>query len=241
MKPEQSEALKQLVNALATFLDSGWQSEGSGNANDPHAGMDPDDLVCESVEPGGEIHTAVCTVQPFYGRGLPAPDARNTWRELQRVCRHETDPYKRQNEAHHHAGNLLRWAKQEEKQQLPPVPLGVEVEGKPQTAMKYLTSWREILIALEFKNNREDKQKVSRLNKSYSGPIEIPGQGKQPFVDKAKLLEWWAGLETKVREDSERQRNAQATASNQHDFGRDGKVTPDISGGIKKRRRDRKP
>ena len=119
--------------------------------------------------------------------------------------------------------------------------LCVKVEGKPQTLPKYLTSWREILIALEFKNNREDKQKVSRLNKSYSGPIEIPGQGKQPFVDKAKLLDWWAGLEAKVKEGRQRKLDAQATVANRHDFGREGEVTPGISGGIKKRRRDRNP
>ena len=120
----------------------------------------------------------------------------------------------------------------------------VEVPAPPhesQPPAKYLASWREILVALGFRNNRENKQKVSRLNKSYAGPIEIPGQGKQPFADKAKLLDWWAGLEEKVKESQQRKQDAQATVANRHDFGRDGEVAPDIAGGVRKRRKDRKP
>jgi len=120
-------------------------------------------------------------------------------------------------------------------------PFHISSEAAAEAPPQYLTSWREILIALGFKNNREDKQKVSRLNKSYSGPIKTPGQGKQPFVKKAELLSWWAGLEAKVNETQQRKRDAQATLANQHDFGRDGEVTPDISGGVKKRRQNRKP
>ena len=84
--------------------------------------MDPDELLCESVEPGGEIHNAICAVQRFYAGKLPAPVARNTWRELQRVCRHETDLYKRQNEAHRYAGNLKDWAHGEIQKDKPEPP-----------------------------------------------------------------------------------------------------------------------
>jgi hypothetical protein len=105
----------------------------------------------------------------------------------------------------------------------------------------HLASWREILITLGMHHNDEDKQKVSRLNKTYSGPITTPGQGKQPFVEKAKLLEWWRGLEAKALESQQRQRDAQATVSARHGYGRKGEVAPGIAGGVKKRRRDRKP
>jgi len=117
----------------------------------------------------------------------------------------------------------------------------IDVQRSSAVPPVYLNTWREILITLGLKNNREDKQKVSRLNRTYSGPINIPGQGKQPFVDKAKLLEWWASLEAKVKEARQREQDAQATIANRHDFHRDGEVVPDISGGVTKRRRDRKP
>jgi len=104
---------------------------------------------------------------------------------------------------------------------LSPAPLGGDVEGKPPELPQYLTSWREILIALGFKYNQEGKQKVSRLNESYSGPIKTPGQGMQPLVDKAKLLEWWPGLEAKAEEKQRRKQDAQATFASRHDFGRD--------------------
>ena len=112
---------------------------------------------------------------------------------------------------------------------------------RPEAVAQYLTSWREILVALTLTNNQEDKQKVSRLNKSYSGPIKILGQGKQPFVDKAELLGWWTGLKEKVESELARQRDAQATVANRHDFGRDSEVFPDIAGGVHKQRNDRQP
>jgi hypothetical protein len=103
-----------------------------------------------------------------------------------------------------------------------------------------LASWREILIALGLHDNKEDKGKLSRLNKTYAGPITIPGQGRQPLVEKAKLLEWYQGLAAKVQAKQDRQRDAQATVSARHDYGREGEVAPDLAGGVKKRRH-RKP
>lgn len=140
---EQLEALQRLVCALKDFLESGGQSEGSGNVNDPHAGMDPDELLCESVEPGGEIHNAVRAVQPFCGGNLPAPKARNPWRDLQWVCRHETDPYKRQNEAHRHAGSLQAWARGEIKKNTGgTVSETVVNSGGQVTDVDYVEKWK---------------------------------------------------------------------------------------------------
>lgn len=108
----QLTALLQLSDALSQFLDGGDESEGS-TGDDPRAGMTGDDLDCDSVDPGGEIHNAICAIQPFYGGKLPAPHPRNLWRELQRVCRREVDPYKRQNQAHELAGDLRKWVDRE--------------------------------------------------------------------------------------------------------------------------------
>ena len=57
-------------------------------------------------------------------------------------------------------------------------------------------------------------------------------------MDKAKLLEWWNGLEQKFRDEKQRQRDAKATTAAQHPYGQGGIVAPGISGGVKKRRRD---
>ena len=111
-------------------------------------------------------------------------------------------------------------------------------QGKPAALLR---GWRDILIALGMKHNDEDKQKVSALNKSYEGPIHIPGRGCQPLADKGKLIEWWNGLAAKVQAEQDRQRDAKATISARYNYGGGSEVAPDISGGVKKRRCDRKP
>jgi hypothetical protein len=108
------------------------------------------------------------------------------------------------------------------------------------TPNQYLASWREILVALGLKNNREDQQKVKKLNKDYSGPIIIPKRGAQPKSDRKTLIERWNGLEEKFHDSQQRRKDAQATAAAQHPFGQKGIVVPGISGGVRKRRRDRK-
>ena len=112
-------------------------------------------------------------------------------------------------------------------------------DGVEQGPPTYLANWREILVALGMKDNQEDRQTVGRLNKSYAGPIATPGQGRQPFAEKTGLLEWWAGLDAKVQAEQDRNRDATASVSSGHPFGRGGQVVPDISGGVQKRRRDR--
>jgi hypothetical protein len=106
---------------------------------------------------------------------------------------------------------------------------------------EYLASWREILISLEMKNNREDKQKVSRLNETYSGPIIPGGQGKQPLANKQKLLAWFTNLEIQFQDQLNQAKGKSADAESQHNWGRTGTAAPDIGGGVKKRRRNRKP
>jgi hypothetical protein len=112
-------------------------------------------------------------------------------------------------------------------------------ERTPAAPVQYLTNWREILVALGMKSNKEDREKVRNLNVQYGGPIVIPRQGAQPKVDKAKLVAWWNGLEAQWTVGYQRARDAKPTTDAQHPYGRNGTLAPEISGGVRKRRRDR--
>ena len=91
---------------------------------------------------------------------------------------------------------------------------------------QYLTSWRAILVALGMKSNAEDRERVRHLNATYEGPILIPKQGAQPKVDKAKLVEWWNGLEAQWTTGRQPGRDAQPTIEAQYSYGRDGVWCP---------------
>jgi hypothetical protein len=106
---------------------------------------------------------------------------------------------------------------------------------------KYLLSWREILGALELKNNTESKNRVRRMNVQHPGPIPVSGQGKQPRVEKGKLLEWWNGLEDRFEESSAKQADEAATVEGRYSHGRDGVVVPGIAGAVKKGRGRQSP
>ena len=110
------------------------------------------------------------------------------------------------------------------------------ISGNHAIPAQYLTNWREILIALDMKNNREDQSKVRILNEKYDGPIVIPGQGSQPKAEKNKLIAWWNGLAAKWTTVGSKTINAAATVANQYEYGREGVVVPDIAGGVKKRK-----
>jgi hypothetical protein len=107
--------------------------------------------------------------------------------------------------------------------------------------VEYLLSWREILDVLGMKNNTEERDKVRNLSDHYDGPILVPGRGSQPKVVKTKLLEWWNGLEIQWEVGHNRERDSKPTASDRYSYGKDGTVVPDIAGGVKRRRKDRKP
>jgi hypothetical protein len=102
----------------------------------------------------------------------------------------------------------------------------------------YLMNWPEILDAVGMANNDEMKRRLRSLNKKYSGPIQMPRQGGRPKVDKTKLLKWWNGLEERFRESAQKQVDARSTLQAQYHHGRDGTVFPEISGHVRKRRRD---
>jgi hypothetical protein len=120
-------------------------------------------------------------------------------------------------------------------------PATTPAPARDQTPIQWLTNWREILSALDIRDNMEDREKVRNLHTRYNGPILFPGQGAQPKADKAKLIEWWNHLDVEFTVGHNRDRDSQPTASARHRFGKNGQVAPEIGGSIKSRRRDRKP
>jgi hypothetical protein len=112
-------------------------------------------------------------------------------------------------------------------------PPAVVPAGSPAV---YLLSWREILGVVDLKNNEENRRRVRELTERYQGPIILPARGGQPKVNKAKLLEWWNGLEIRWKTGGEG-RNAEATTQDQYAYGKSGEVVPEISGHVKKKRR----
>jgi len=114
-------------------------------------------------------------------------------------------------------------------------------EAADQAPAEYLTNWRAILVALERKNNAVNREQVRHLNDTYGGPILFPGQGAQPKVNKAKLIEWWNGLEAQWAVGPNKARDVKPSTASRHNYGRAGVAIPEISGGEKQRRKDRKP
>lgn len=107
---------------------------------------------------------------------------------------------------------------------------------------KLLFGWAEILQALGRKNGRTERNRVNSANKRFAGPIRSSGrQGGQPFADQVKLLDWWNRLETnsaEIQEQAQQDKAArEAIRKGRHNFGRDGEVSPEVSGSIKRRRR----
>lgn len=102
----------------------------------------------------------------------------------------------------------------------------------------YLTSWTEILSFLEMIPDK--KRWLVKANERYDGPI-IPGeQGEQPFCECGELRRWYGSLAERLRQIQQHKRDRQATVADKYKYGRDGTVVPEISGAVKKRRRDAK-
>ena len=103
----------------------------------------------------------------------------------------------------------------------------------------WLTGWHAITSALKMKY--ADREKVKSLNTRFSGPITNKGPGTQPIVDRAKLIDWWDKLDQQQQELSNQQQGRRLSAETTHNFGRAAEVAPEISGSIKKRRKQSKP
>jgi hypothetical protein len=81
-------------------------------------------------------------------------------------------------------------------------PVDTRSEGKPDAKFVPLTSWNEIITALNephgktvWKNDDQTRDKIKKLNVEFDGPIVMPeGRGTQPRVSKDELLKWMSGL-----------------------------------------------
>jgi len=111
-----------------------------------------------------------------------------------------------------------------------------ETPPQPIVPVTYLMTWVEILNALNLSNTFENKRRVRDANLLFDGPIIPPSKGSQPRVNKAKLLEWWNGLEDRFREIKQNQVDKQATVQEQYKYAKDGTVAPGIAGHVRKRR-----
>jgi hypothetical protein len=111
--------------------------------------------------------------------------------------------------------------------------------GAPNEApRKLLRGWHAIAAAVSMPyRQRED---VKRLNASRGGPITCPGRGKKPMVYCGDLINWWNQLATQQQDLANQQEGARLSAKGAHHFGRDGKAAPEIGGGVKKRRQDKR-
>lgn len=120
-----------------------------------------------------------------------------------------------------------------------PAPSAPARLGGEQIPAKLLMNWAQILNSLDLPNDDTNRHLVRRLNSEHDGPLLFGGQGSQPKVNKAMLIEWWNGLEERFREIDERSRDKAATVDSIHEYGRSGIVVPEIGGSVKKRRSSR--
>lgn len=173
--------LHELIGALEQFLESGQTSERD----------DPNEVDWEAVEPHGYLHDAVRRVETYYlPQKLPAPQARNAWRDLLRTCRHENDLFKRQNEAHEHAYQLKQWAKG-------------EIDRLGQTNDEQLTTLR---IEATARSESTCRKKFITLTEEIIARIE-----------EAEGPEWWFHVEPLSEKLESLRRQIDFSSSNQHD------------------------
>lgn len=108
------------------------------------------------------------------------------------------------------------------------------------TPIQYAMNWREIVETLGMRNNTTSRTQVGGLNEFYNGPIIKGKRGQPPKVDKAKLIEWWNGLEDEFKRNESAAEAKAESVTQRYQHGRDATVFPEIQGHEKKRRRKRK-
>jgi hypothetical protein len=103
---------------------------------------------------------------------------------------------------------------------------------------KLLVGWHDITAALEMPYSR--REDIQRLNQSLNGPISNHGAGTKPMVYFNDLLRWWNTLAALQQDMANQRDGAKLSAEAQHNYGRDGTAAPEIGGGVKERRKDRR-
>jgi hypothetical protein len=113
----------------------------------------------------------------------------------------------------------------------------IDISIPSQSPRKLLKGWHEITEALEMRYNQ--RADIKSLNERYQGPIRNRGKGTKPMVYKEDLIDWWNKLAIMEQEFANRREGSNLSAEAQHDYGREGRAAPEISGEVKKRRRDK--
>jgi hypothetical protein len=103
---------------------------------------------------------------------------------------------------------------------------------------KLLTGWHDICAALE--TPYAQREHIKSMNDRFDGPITNKGAGTLPMVYQDLLIEWWNRLAIQAQESTNRREGAKVSTEAQHNYGREGIVAPEIGGGVKKRRRDKR-
>jgi hypothetical protein len=104
----------------------------------------------------------------------------------------------------------------------------------------YLWNWRDIMAALGLRNTAEARRRLRHFNDIHNGPILMPRAGGQPMVERNRLLAWWNSLQLILEAAKQRCADQHATTANQHAYGRQATVVPDLAGSVKKRRARRR-
>lgn len=128
----------------------------------------------------------------------------------------------------------------EPKESEPPADRGNEISTSPLCLepKKLLEGWHAIAAAVGMLHKR--RRDIKSLNDRYEGPIKNKGAGTRPMVYHADLIEWWNRLASKQQELANQRDGAKLSGESQHNYGRDGRAAPEIGGGVKKRRQDKK-
>jgi hypothetical protein len=110
--------------------------------------------------------------------------------------------------------------------------------GRQEQPRTVLTSWHDITNVVGMKYS--DRRALKSLNQRFGGPIVNSGPGTRPMVYREDLLDWWDTLAVKQQDLMNQREGRRLSAEAQHDYGRSGRVAPEIGGNVKKRRKDRK-
>jgi hypothetical protein len=114
-----------------------------------------------------------------------------------------------------------------------------KTEAKSDSQPKQLlTGWHAIAAALKLRYNQ--RKDIKSLNERFEGPIRHRGAGTRPMVYLDDLLDWWNHLAIQEQELANQRDGARLSAEAQHNYGRDGEAAPEIGGGVKKRRKDKR-
>jgi hypothetical protein len=103
---------------------------------------------------------------------------------------------------------------------------------------KLLKGWKAIATAVEMKHAQRNE--IKGLNEKFNGPIRNTGRGTWPMVYLDDLRAWWDSLDSQAQEMKNRREGTRLSAEARHNYGRDGTAAPEVGGGVKKRRRDRR-